>query len=124
MGPAVKPRINNTDFGAIMVEGVQYDHDIFITLSGEVKKRKKKLSKAIYGTSHVISLDEIAHIYQEGAKGIVIGTGQYGACTLSDEAHEYLDRHECKVRLMPTPDAIREWNRTGEHWIGIFHITC
>ena len=51
-----KPTINDTGFGSITVDGESYDHDIIITLEGEVKKRKKKLSKSIYGSSHTISL--------------------------------------------------------------------
>ena len=58
------PEIDKTSFGSITVDGMSYDHDIIITLDGEVKKRKKKLSKAVYGTSHKISLDEIRYTYQ------------------------------------------------------------
>jgi hypothetical protein len=35
-------------------DGKTYEHDV-IRLSGEVVKRKKKLSKKYYGTSHVLS---------------------------------------------------------------------
>ncbi len=59
------PVINDSSFGSITVEGVVYDHDIIITLEGKVKKRKKKLSKVVYGTSHTISRDEANYVYQE-----------------------------------------------------------
>jgi hypothetical protein len=36
----------------------ELDHDGVICLSGKVKKRKKKLSKEQYGTSHTVSLAE------------------------------------------------------------------
>ena len=120
----MQPTIDDTTFGSITVDGQRYDHDIIITLNGEVKKRKKKLSKAIYGTSHVISLAEIEHVYEEGATGIVIGCGQHGAATLSDEAHEFLDRKDCRFKLKSTPEAVQIWNSVGEGWIGLFHITC
>jgi hypothetical protein len=118
------PVINNTSFGSITVAGMIYDHDIIITLDGKVKKRKKKLSKAVYGTSHTISRDEAEHVYQEGSDGIIIGSGQYGAAALSKEATGFLQQKNCMVKLLPTPEAILEWNSTSGKWLGLFHITC
>ena len=117
-------RINKTSFGSITVDGVSYDYDIIITMEGIVKKRKKKLSKAVYGTSHTISLDEIRYTYQDKSDGIIIGSGQYGAAQLSYEASEFLRSKECRAALKPTPEAIQDWNNTVGKWIGLFHITC
>ena len=120
----MKPIIDDTSFGSITVEGVMYGHDIIITLEGKVKKRKKKLSKAIYGTSHTISLEEVVYIFQEGAEGIIIGSGQYGVAGLSQEAAGFLRQKNCEVKLYSTPDAIQEWNRAKGKWIALLHITC
>ena len=121
---AMNPSINNTSFGSITVDGVSYDHDIIITLDGMIKKRKKKLSKAVYGTSHKISLDEIKYTHQDRSEGIVIGSGQHGIAELSNEASEYLNSKNCQVVLRPTPEALQEWNKSEGRWIGLFHITC
>jgi len=64
----MKPSIDRTTFGAITIDGAVYEHDVIIRLNGQVKKRKKKLSKAVYGTSHIISLAESRHVYQKGAE--------------------------------------------------------
>ena len=120
----MKPTIDKTSFGSISVEGEHYDHDIIISLEGKVKKRKKKLSKAIYGTSHSISLPEIEYVYQEEAKGIIIGSGQYGAARLSEEASSFLAERGCPVSIQSTPEAIKEWNSLEGKQIGLFHITC
>jgi hypothetical protein len=37
--------IEGTTFGTITIDGKTYEHDVIIRLSGEVVKRKKKLSK-------------------------------------------------------------------------------
>src|SRR5262249_17402990 len=37
--------IEGTTFGTITIDGKTYEHDVIIRLSGEVLKRKKKLSK-------------------------------------------------------------------------------
>ena len=47
--------IEGTKFGSITIDRKTYEHDVVIRLSGEVIKRKKKLSKKYYGTSHVLS---------------------------------------------------------------------
>jgi hypothetical protein len=36
--------IENTEFGTITMDGKTYEHDVVVRLSGEVVKRKKKLS--------------------------------------------------------------------------------
>ena len=120
----MRPRIDGTDFGSITVEGETYDHDILIRLDGCVKKRKKRLSKALYGTSHIVSLVEAEHIYEEGAQRIVFGTGQSGLLSLSDEAAAYFEQQGCQVVLMPTEEAIRAWNEAEGAVIGVFHVTC
>ena len=58
----MKPHIDSTRFGSITISGEEYDHDIVIGLDGIVRKRKKKLSKAVYGSSHTISLEEAEKI--------------------------------------------------------------
>jgi len=62
-------------------------------LDGKVKKRKKKLSKAMYGTSHRVSLAEAEHIFEDGVKMLIVGTGQCGCVELSEEAREEFRHH-------------------------------
>ena len=120
----MKPSIDQTTFGSMTIEGSVFEHDVLIRLSGQVKKRKKKLSKAIYGTSHILSLDEAKHVYEDGAQRLIIGTGQYGNVRLSEEAADYFKRKQCQVELLPTPEAIRAWNEAEGTVIGLFHVTC
>lgn len=117
-------RINETSFGSITIDGNELDHDVIIRLNGKVEKRKKKLSKAIYGTSHTVSLDEVRYLFEKGAEGIVIGTGQYGVLKLSEEARSFLEEKKCSVKLFPTPEAIEIWNDEKGAFIALFHITC
>lgn len=124
VGSTMKPRIDRTEFGSVTIEGKVYEHDVIIRLDGQVKKRKKKLSKAVYGTSHTISLAEARHVCQEGAERLIIGSGQDGTVTLSDEATAYLERNGCQVKLLPTPEAIPAWNEAKGHVIGLLHVTC
>ncbi len=120
----MKPNIDKTSFGSITIEGTTFENDVLIRLNGEVEKRKKKLSKAIYGTSHVLSLDEAKYVYEKGSKRLIIGSGQYGNVELSEEAAGYFKRKECRVDLWPTPEAIQAWNEAKGSVIGLFHVTC
>jgi hypothetical protein len=120
----MKPKIDETSFGSITIEGKAFEYDVLIRLNGEIEKRKKKLSKAIYGTSHVISLDEAKFVYEKGTKRLIIGSGQDGNVELSNEAADYFERKHCRVDLSPTPRAIKTWNKAEGDMIGLFHITC
>ena len=121
---ALDPHIDGTSFGSITIGGTRYDHDVLIRRSGAIKKRKKKLSKAIYGTSHVLSLDEAQHVYEEGAKRLIVGAGQYGRLGLSDEAREYFSQRGLLIELSPTGQAIRGWNEAEGDTLALFHVTC
>ena len=120
----MKPRIDRTRFwlGHPRRKGLRAQR--VIRLHGQVKKRKKKLSKAVYGTSHTISLAEARHVYQKGAARLIIGAGQYGTVELSDEAAAYFQRNSCRVELLPTPEAIHAWNEAEGAVIGLLHVTC
>jgi hypothetical protein len=120
----MKPTIDSTRFGSITISGEDYAHDVLIRLDGQVRKRKKKLSKQVYGTSHILSLAEAEHVYEAGARQLIFGTGQSGAAGLSDEAAEYFRRKECLVETLSTPQAIQAWNETEGKVIGLFHVTC
>ena len=120
----MEPQIDATEFGAITVASQKIENDIIIGLDGQVRKRKKKLSKSIYGTSHMLSLDEAKYIYEKGADWLIIGTGQYDSVRLSPEAQAYLEQKRCAVTLLPTPQAILAWNKAQGNGIALFHITC
>jgi len=116
--------IDSTIFGAITIDGKTYEHDVVVRLSGEVVKRKKKLSKKLYGTSHVLSEDEAKFLFEKGCDQIIIGSGQMGNVHLSPEAEAYFERKGCEVLLKQTPEAIQVFNRSRAKRIGLFHVTC
>jgi hypothetical protein len=120
----MNPQIDKTKFGSITIAGEKYENDVIIRLDGRVEKRKKKLSKAKYGTSHVISFEEAEHVFETGAERLIIGTGQTGKVELSAAAADYFREQRCIVLLLPTPDAISTWNSAEGAVIGLFHVTC
>src|SRR5499433_686638 len=104
--------IGGTTFGTITIDGKTYEHDVIIRLSGQVVKRKKKLSKKYYGTSHVLSKEEAKFVFERGCDELIVGSGQMGNVRLSPEAEAYFKKKDCKVLLQPTPDAIQVFNES------------
>ena len=118
-------KIDGTSFGQITIDGKTYEHDVLISLAGEVSKRKKKLSKKVYGTSHVVSRGEAEYVYEKGCEELILGTGQSDNVRLSPEAAEYFAKKDCAVVAKPTPQAIEAFNRSrARKKIGLFHVTC
>jgi hypothetical protein len=117
-------KIDSTQFGSITIEGKTYPHDVIIHLSGKVSKRKKKLSKKYYGTSHTVSKEEAEFVYEKGCEQLILGTGQYDNVKFSPEATDYLDKKGCEVIAKPTPVALAMFNESEAKKIGLFHVTC
>ncbi len=118
------PIINSTSFGSITIDDVKYSHDVLIRLNGEVTKRKKKLSKELYGTSHKLSLPEAEYIYEDGAEKLLIGSGKFDRVHLSDEANAFFKEKGIELFLAATSKAIKKWNQESGKTIGLFHVTC
>ncbi len=120
----MKPILTGTGFGWVNVDDQRISHDILIRLDGQVTKRKKKLSKEVYGTSHTISLAEAEYIFEDGAEFLIIGAGRFGKVRLSPEAADYFQEKSCRVDIFTTPKAVKTWNERKGKLIGLFHITC
>ena len=116
--------IDASEFGSITIDGKTYEHDVIIHLSGKVEKRRKKLSKKEYGTSHIISKAEAKAVFEDGCDLLIIGAGQQGNVHLSPEASAYFKKRGCDVMVQPTPEAIGSFNQSREKKIGLMHVTC
>ncbi len=120
----MKPKINATEFGSITIGGEVYPHDVLIRMDGTIHKRKKKLSKEVYGTSHRISLAEAEFIYEDGTDTLIIGTGQDDQVRLSAEADQFFALKEVRTVLAATEKAMALWNEAHGNVVGLFHVTC
>jgi hypothetical protein len=117
--------IDATEFGAITINGKTYDHDVIIRLSGAVEKRRKRLSKDMCGTSHMVSKAEAKFVFEDGCELVIVGTGQDGNVHLSPEASSYFDKKHCRLVLQRTPEAILTYNKSPEKKkAALMHVTC
>jgi hypothetical protein len=117
-------RIEQSGWGSITVDGVTYKHDVLIRPDGIVARRKKKLSKQLYGTSHKISRAEAEQYLLEGVDLLLIGSGLFDRVRLSAEAAELLAERGIRVKIQRTPLAVKTWNLLDQPALGLFHLTC
>ncbi len=108
----------------ITIDAKTYEHDVIIRLSGKVEKRRKRLSKEKYGTSHIVSKEEAKFVFEDGCELLIVGAGQDGNVRLSPEASAYFDKKHCRVIVQPTPEAIVSFNRSRDKKIALMHVTC
>ena len=118
------PTITGTAFGSITVGDETYDKDIYILADGQVKKRKKKLAKAVYGTSHQIGPDELERVCRGGPEMVFIGTGQQGVTELTPEGKRYLEKRRIDYAALPTPDMLVSYNKCDQRKAALIHVTC
>ncbi|MEH2527030.1 MULTISPECIES: hypothetical protein [unclassified Bradyrhizobium] len=96
---------------------------MIVRLSGEVARRKKKLSKKYYGISHVLSKDEAKFVFEDGCEQLIPGSGQMGNVHLSPQAEAYFAKKGCAVLFQPTPEASIRSTTPARRKIGLFHVS-
>jgi hypothetical protein len=116
-------KIDGTSFGQIMIGRHTYETDVYILVNGEIKKRKKKLAKEIYGTSHKIGACELKKICKGRPKKVFIGTGQSGEAELTQDGQEYLHEHAIDLCVQTTPQVVEEYNKYRELKAALIHVT-
>ena len=112
-----------TRFGAIDVEGRQYDHDIVID-GGQLRKRKKSPSKKYRGEFGHTPLSADEDIPWGGTR-LIIGTGYYGSLPVMPEVTEEAERRHVDLTVVPTEAAcllIADLATPDVH--AILHVTC
>ncbi len=110
--------------GEIMVGRKAYSRDVYVYVSGRVKKRKKSLSRQHYGTAHTLGPKELEKLCTGGPEVLFVGTGREGRVELTDEALRFLQQRAIEVQAMPTPQAIEAFNASKKRKAALFHVTC
>ncbi|NPB01757.1 MAG: hypothetical protein GXO28_02450 [Methanopyri archaeon] len=119
-----------TGFGWVEYDGRRYDHDVYVTTEGEVHRREKSLSRSRFGTSHNLApeeLERLLELCEEEPEVVVVGTGQSGVLTVTDEARRFLEERGIELVEAPTPEAIERYNELveeGKKVAAVIHTTC
>ncbi len=123
-------RLERTGFGFIVIDGKKYDEDIVIC-SNNVEPRPKELSRKYRGMfGHTpLSREEIEYLVDKCGKPevIIIGTGQYGALPIMNDAMEYISSLNIKLYVDKTPKILNIVNgmlNENKKIIAVIHLTC
>jgi hypothetical protein len=120
-GHTMKMRL--VTFGVIDIDGQHYDHDVVVE-KGQVRKRKKNLSKAYRNRFGHTPLSAEENIPWHGTK-LFIGTGAYGSLPIMPEVYEEAQRKGVEVIAKPTIEIcelVKQLKPTDIN--AILHVTC
>ena len=111
------PKIDSSTFGSITIDGVNYNHDVYIFPSGKVEERE-------YG--HTFSKDQVEHVLKENLETVVIGKGTSGMASLSDDAKALLEEKRIEIIEADTPEIRDKFNLLSQtkRVAAIVHVTC
>ena len=87
-------KVNSSTFGSITIDGVTYNHDIYILPSGKVVERK-------YG--HTFTKDQVENVLRENPDIVVAGKGTSGLASLSSDARALSEEKGIEIIEANTP---------------------
>jgi hypothetical protein len=114
-------RFEAFSFGSIRIDGVTYQHDVVID-HGQVRKRKKKPSKAFRETFGHTPLSVEEDIPWK-CRRLVIGTGT-GALLVMEEVKHEARRRRVELVILSTAEAIAKLKEHPDQANAILHVTC
>ncbi|MEE8452516.1 MAG: ROK family protein [Thermoguttaceae bacterium] len=118
------PQVIRPKFGEVTIGRKTYGHDIYIPVSGKIKKRDKTLARQLYGSSHTIGPKELEKVCRGGPEVLFIAAGHSGQVTLNEEAQRFLDQRAIKCEVLPTPEAVETYNNSKRRKAALIHVTC
>jgi hypothetical protein len=120
-------KIEKTRFGSIVIDGVKYSHDVYITTKREVQKRQKKLSKPISKGHTVLGPKEIKLLLDQKPDILVIGKGQFGVLPIPNESRTLLEKANVEIIEDKTANLLEKVNELlakKANFTAILHVTC
>jgi len=110
-------------FGEIVIAGERYAHDVVIE-KGQVRKRKKKPSKAYRDQYGHTPLSAKEHIPWHGKK-LYIGTGTYGKLPITRDVYQEAEKKGVTVIAKPTIEMCSLLKALEPKDVNaIVHVTC
>jgi hypothetical protein len=115
-------RLDQFRFGSIRVDGVTYENDLVID-RGQVRKRKKKASRAFRDQFGHTPLS-VEETIPWKCRTLVVGTGAEGALPVMPEVIGEAERRHVDLVIVPTAKAIDLLSAKRSDANAILHVTC
>ena len=113
-------RIDNFEFGSIVIDGKRYTSDLIIYPDGRVVTSWRRKS------GHRLSGDDIVELVDSQPEVIIAGTGVSGLVKPEKELQETLQKKSIEFLAAPNQKAMELFNDlSSKKRIGAcFHLTC
>ncbi len=118
------PEITQVSYGEVTVNGRTYGRDIYISVTGKVKKRDDDLAKDNYGSTHTVGPRELEKVCRGGPEVLFVGAGKSNKVELTEDARRFLAQRSIKVAIEPTVKAVESYNRSKLRKATLLHVTC
>jgi hypothetical protein len=112
--------ISEFSFGRIIVNGQICNNDIKIVQGLLVPDWWRK-------SGHTVEIEDVQDLLDTDPEVLVIGKGQPGYMSITDELRQYLEKKCITLIEEPTAQAAKTFNRlleTGKKVSGGFHVGC
>ena len=111
--------IDSYSFGEIRIDGKTYTHDIIIYPDKIDSNWWRK-------TSHLLEIQDLKGVITEAPDILIIGTGAYGAISVSGKIIENLEIQGIEVVVESTKKACEIFNKlqSTKKVIAALHLTC
>lgn len=118
------PQVVRTDFGAVTIGKKVYNRDVYISVYGNVKKRKKWIARELYGDTHQLGARELEEVCRGGPELLIVGSGNDGDLEVTDDARRFLSQRSIKLEVLSTPAAVDAYNKSTQRKAAMLHVTC
>ncbi len=112
-------RIEQYDFGLIVIDGKRYTSDVIIYPDRVDFSWWRK-------EGHLLHIDDLKEALTEKPETIVVGTGQSGLMQVSSEVNKYFESKGIELIIDKTKNACEIYNRLSgsKKAIAALHLTC
>ncbi|TSA28476.1 hypothetical protein D4R71_00725 [bacterium] len=113
-------RIESYQFGKMVIDGIQYTHDVIIH-KNEVQAdwwRER---------SHHLTLADFPCLQDEKPDVLIIGTGKFGLIKIHKDVRNFCEQNGIELICKDSSNAVDTFNdmqNSGKHIIAAFHLTC
>lgn len=112
-------RIEQYDFGLIVIDGKRYTSDVII-YPDRVDFRWWREE------GHLLHIDDLKEVLTEKPEAVVVGTGQSGLMQVPSEVKDHFETKGIELIVDKTKNACDIYNKLSElkKVIAVLHLTC
>ncbi|MBU5557583.1 MAG: MTH938/NDUFAF3 family protein [Candidatus Aenigmatarchaeota archaeon] len=111
------PKIDNSYFGAIIIDGRKFESDVILDWTGDIKPKPG---------SHSFTKADLNDLMMRDPEVIIVGTGTAGNVKIEPDAEVAARMHGVELIAKLTPQAIIEFNKhvRRRKAVAVIHVTC